>query len=258
MPQFPWLDPSPFFFPGGPVGCLLIHGFTGSPPEMRPMGEYLSERGLTVSGPLLAGHGTTPEDMARTTWQDWYASAERALQDLGRQCKEVFVGGFSMGALVALHLAAYHEMSGLILMSPALWVRDWRMNFVPLFRHFIKFEPKDIDPQHSDLTDPEAYKRFWSYDVYPSAAVYQLYLLQRLVRSELGRIRVPTLVIYATGDMSIAPQSGPTIYNRIAAKDKDLLILHNSGHGIVVDSECELVFRKVYGWITAHHKQAVA
>jgi len=252
MTQFPWLDPAPFFFPGGPVGCLLIHGFTGSPPEMQPMGEYLARKGITVSGPLLAGHGTTPHDMARTTWQDWYASVEEAFQELKRQCEKVFVGGFSLGSLLASHLAAQHEMAGLVLMSPALWTRDWRMNFVPLLRHFIKFVPKDTDPQHSDLTDPEAYKRFWSYDVYPTAAVYQLLLLQKLVRSELGRIRVPTLVIYATRDMSISPQSGLATYERIAAQDKELLVLHNSGHGLVVDSECELVFQKTYEWMMAH------
>lgn len=251
MPQFPWLDPAPFFLPGGPVGCLLIHGFTGSPPEMRPMGQYLAERGVTVSGPLLAGHGTTPEDMARTTWQDWYASTETAYQKLEQQCAKVFVGGFSLGSLLALHLAAHHEMAGLVLMSPALQPRDWRMKFVPLLRHFIKFVPKDTDPQHSDLTDPEAYKRFWSYDAYPVAAAYQLFLLVKLVRSELARIRLPTLVIYATGDMSIAPQSGPVTYNRIAAQDKQLLVLHNSGHGLVVDSECKFVFRKAHEWMMA-------
>ena len=251
MPQFPWLDPAPFFFSAGPVGCLLIHGFTGSPPEMRPMGEFLSERGLTVSGPLLAGHGTTPEDMARTTWQDWYASVELAYQDLRQSCAEVFVGGFSLGSLLAAHLAVHCELSGLILMSPAFWVRDWRMNLVPLLRHLVKFVPTDPNPEHSNLTDPEAYKRFWSYDVYPTAAVHQLLALQNVVRPELERIRQPTLVIYATGDTDIAAHSGPNTYKRIAARDKELLVLHNSGHGLVVDSESELVFQKVYAWTTA-------
>jgi len=251
MPQFRWLDPKPFFFPAGPVGLLLIHGFTGAPPEMRPMGEYLAQRGLTVAGPLLAGHGTTPEDLARTTWQDWYASIEAAFQGLRPRCEKVFVAGFSLGAVLALHLAAHHELAGLVLMAPALWVRDWRMGLVPVLRHFIKFVAKDTNPQHSDLTDPEAYKRFWSYDVYPAAGVYQMFLLQRLVRSELERIRLPTLIIYATKDMSIAPQSGPLIYKRIPATDKELLVLHHSGHGLVADSECELVFQQLYAWITS-------
>jgi len=255
MPQFPWLDPSPFFFPGGPVGCLLIHGFTGSPPEMRPMGEYLAQRGLTVSGPLLAGHGTTPEDLARTIWQEWYASVEVAFQGLRQSCAKVFLAGFSLGSLLALHLAVRHEVAGLILMSPPLYVHDWRMRFVPLLRHFIRFVSKDTDPRHSDLTDAEAYKRFWSYDVHPVASAYQVLLLQKLVRSELERIRFPTLIIYATRDVGITPQSGPALYNGISTEDKELLVLHNSGHGLVVDSECGFVFQKVYKWIMAHQEQ---
>jgi carboxylesterase len=252
MPQFPWLDPSPFFLRGGRVGCLLIHGFTGSPPEMRPMGDYLAEKGLTVSGPLLAGHGTTPQDLARTAWQDWYTSVEAAFQELEEQCSRVFVGGFSLGSLLALHLGAHHAVTGLVLMSPAVEVSDRRSKLVPLLRHVVKFMPKDTDPQHSDLTDKEAYKRFWSYDVYPVAGVHQLLRLQKVVRAELGHIEVPTLVIYATGDMSISPQSGPAVYDGIGAQDKELVALHNSGHGLVVDSECDSVFQKVHDWIAAH------
>ena len=252
MPQFPWLDPNPFYFPGGSVGCVLIHGFTGSPPEMRPMGEFLAQKGLTVSGPRLAGHGTTHEDLARTTWQDWYAAVEVALRELQQHCTQIFVAGFSLGALLALHLAMHDEVAGLILLAPALQLRDRRMQFVPLLRYFIKETAKDTDPQHSDLTDPEAYKRFWSYDVIPVSAVYQLYRLQQVVRKELERIRIPALVIYSTRDMSISPQSGPLTYQHIGSEDKEQLVLHHSGHGLVVDSECQLVFQKVYDWIVAH------
>jgi carboxylesterase len=252
MPQYPSLDPSAFELPGGPVGSLLIHGFTGSAVEMRPMGDYLAARGLTVSAPLLPGHGTTPEDLARTTWQDWYRHVEGTFVDLQVKCEKVFVVGFSLGALLALHLAAQQETAGAVALSPAILVRDWRIRLVPLLRHVIKAMPKDPDPQHSDMTDKEAVKGFWSYDVYPVPAAYQVHLLQKVVRSELHRIRTPALIIYATGDMSIHPQSGPTLYNEIGSTDKEQLVLHNSGHGIVLDVERETVFQKVCDWVQAH------
>jgi carboxylesterase len=252
MPQYPNLDPSAFELPGGPVGCLLIHGFTGSAVEMRPMGDYLAARGLTVSAPLLPGHGTTPEDLARTTWQNWYAHVEQAFDALRRRRENVFVIGFSLGSLLALHLAAQHEMAGVVALSPAILARDWRIPLVPLLRHVIRAMPKDPDPQHSDLTDKEALKGFWSYDVYPVAAAYQLYLLQRVVRSELGPIRTPVLIIYAERDMSIHPQSGPTLHKEIGSPDKEEVVLHNSGHGIVLDVERGAVFQKVSDWMAAH------
>ncbi len=256
MPQVPWLDPAPFSLSAGPVGCLLVHGLTGSPPEMRPMGDYLFKRGLTVSGPRLAGHGTTPQDLARATWQDWYASVETAYIELEQGCGEVFVTGFSLGALLAVHLAVRRGVSGLILISPAFWVGDWRIHVTPLLRRVIRFVPKDLSKENSDLADPEACKRFWSYDVHSTEAGYQTLMLQRVTRSELRRVLQPTLVVYAVRDQNIAPYSGPRTYEQLAAPDKEQLVLHKSGHGIVVDSESGFVFRQVHHWISAHRGAA--
>ncbi len=251
MPQYPHLNPGAFELDGGPAGCLLIHGFTGSAVEMRPMGDYLATHGLTVAAPLLPGHGTSPEDMNHTTWQDWYRHVEAVFAALQSKCEKVFVVGFSLGSLLALHLATEHEMAGVVALSPAILVRDWRMALVPLLRHFIRFMPKDLDPEHCDLTDREALKSFWSYDVHPVPAAYQVHLLQKLVRAELGRIHTPVLIIYATRDMSIHPQSGPTLYKEIGSADKEQLVLHNCGHGLVLDVEREAVFQKVCDWVAA-------
>src|SRR5438270_8932968 len=87
----------PFRIRGGTRGCLLIHGFAGTPPEMRELGECLAGRGYDVMAPLLAGHGLTPEAMAATGWRDWASSAEAAYRALSNETEEVFVGGQSLG-----------------------------------------------------------------------------------------------------------------------------------------------------------------
>ena len=132
------LNLDPFFFEGGATGCLLIHGFSGSPPEMRPMGEYLAEKGLTVLGVRLAGHGVTPEDMASTRWRDWVGSAKEGLQELQVRCELVFVAGLSMGGLITLHLSAHHPLAGIIVMSAPAYVADWRFHALPLVQPFIR------------------------------------------------------------------------------------------------------------------------
>src|SRR5215211_2415903 len=53
-----------FTFPGGDIGVLLLHGFTGSPQGLRPWGEALRDDGHTILCPLLPGHGTHVEDLA--------------------------------------------------------------------------------------------------------------------------------------------------------------------------------------------------
>ncbi len=222
------------------------------------MAEYLAARGVTVSAPLLAGHGTTPQDMARATWQDWYGSVQIAHCGLMQCCAEVFVAGFSLGSLLAAHLAVRHDVAGLVLLSPAFWVRDWRIHVLPIARHFVRFVPKDLEAENSDLSDPQARECFWSYDVNSTAAAYQATILQRKSRAELQKVHQPTLVVYAVRDQSIAPYSGPRTFEHIGAQDKEMLALHRSGHGLVVDSERQLVFEKVYEWIAAHRGKGAA
>ena len=64
------------------VGVLLVHGFTGSPPSMRPWGEFLHSKGYTVRVPLLPGHGTRVEELNKTKWDEWPAKITFELSEL--------------------------------------------------------------------------------------------------------------------------------------------------------------------------------
>jgi carboxylesterase len=249
MPQPSGVDPTSFFFAGGPAGCLLIHGFTGSPAEVRPMGEHLTRCGFTVSAPLLAGHGTTPKDLAQARWQDWFASVEEGYRTLREACDEVFVAGFSLGSLLAVHLAVHHQVSGVILLSPGFWLRDRRAALVPLFRRLVEWVPKDLDADKADLADHSALELVWSYDVLSTSALHQSLLLQRIARDELRCVLQPTLVIHAVRDRSIAAHSGPRTYEGLPSEDKEMLELHESGHLVVLDSERDVVFQRVSEWM---------
>lgn len=140
----------PFLFPGGRIGCLLVHGLTGTPKEMRWMGEYLHQHGYTVLAVRLAGHATTVEDLARTRWQDWLASVEDGLCLLQDSCDKVFVAGLSLGAVLALMAAAHFPIQGAISISaPYQMPPDWRLNFVRLFVHLQPRVPKFISDWHN-------------------------------------------------------------------------------------------------------------
>jgi carboxylesterase len=243
------LDPSAFYLEGGPVGVLLIHGFTGSPPEMRLVGDYLNQRGLTVCGPLLPGHGTTAEDLNRCQWTDWTAQTERDLGQLQAVCETVFVGGLSMGALLTLYLAARHpELSGAIVYAPATMVANRLIYLTPILKYLRREVPKSGEGD-SDLTDAEAEGRLWSYDTHPSFATHELLKLSRQVQRLLPQVTCPLLVIHSTLDRTIHPSSAPLTYDRAASTDKELVTLHNSGHCLTVDSEWESVAEKTYQFI---------
>src|SRR5256714_10666613 len=107
-----------YFFEGGQPGCLLLHGFTGTPQNVRPLADYLARRGLTVSVPGIAGHGTSVEDLDDTGPDDWLATAEKAMADLRQSCQHIVVGGISLGGTYALELARRHQdLLGIIVMA---------------------------------------------------------------------------------------------------------------------------------------------
>ncbi len=235
MTQPPNLSPAPFHLEGGPISVLLIHGFTGAPPEMRLLADYLHKRGYTVSVPLLPGHGTTPEDMNQQKWSDWADHADKALAVLRNQSEAVFVGGLSMGALLTLYLAARHaEIAGAMVYSPALRTRSRSVHLTPLAKHLVSTLPKE---KETDLVDPDALNLLWSYPVYPVAAAHELLKLQRAVRSSLPQITCPLLIMHSTGDKSIHPRSAQLVYENINSQQKDLITLNGSGHCITVDRE---------------------
>ena len=243
------LDLNPFFFEGGPVGCLLVHGFSGSPPEMRPMGEFLAGKGLTVLGVRLAGHGTTPEDMATTGWRDWVGSAEAGFRELESLCEQVFVAGLSMGGLITLHLAAHHSVAGIVVMAAPAYIADWRFRLLPLARHFIRWFTPDIE---SDLTDPEAEKRLSAYQVLPIPCLVNLGQLVRLVRQELPQVKAPALIMQGEKDHHVPADSAQVVFDELSAADKELVWWPNSGHCITVDSEREAVWARAYEFIAKH------
>ena len=250
MTRHAHLDPSAFFLEGGPVGVLLIHGFTGSPPEMRLVGDYLYRRGFTVSGPLLPGHGTSVEDMNRRRWTEWTDHVEQALADLQARCETVFVGGLSMGSLLALYLAAHHpELAGVIAYSPAVVVANRLIYLTPVLKYLTPTRPQSGE---SDLTDPEADLHLWSYEENPVFAAHELLKLIRRVRRLLPQVTCPLLVIYSTLDTAIHPTSARFTHERAGSIDKELVTLHNSGHCITVDSEWEFVAEKTHWFIQTH------
>ena len=249
MPQPAHLDPSSFEADGGRVGVLLIHGYTGSVVETRPMAAYLAERDLTVRCPLLPGHGTRPEDLTRISWQAWTGEVESALHDLQGCCDAVFVGGLSLGSLLALWLGSEHpEIAGLIPVAPATRVQNRLMPLALLLRYFFKYNP--LGPiDDDDLGDPQAVERSWYYDETPLWGAGEVYLLQRKVCRALPQICQPILIFQGRRDAHLHPLAAQELYDAVASADRTLVWLQNSGHNLLIDGERESVWAQSYDWM---------
>jgi len=229
------------------TAILLFHGFTSTTIEVRPLAEYLQNSGYTVLAPLLPGHGTNPDDMLTVRCEDWVQTAENAYLELAKAFSKIVVGGESMGALLALHLAALHpNVSGVVVFAPAIHVPgQWR---APLLAPFIKFRPKYYLP--TDVKQPEPNTFPWQgYNVLPIPAAAQFYELQKLVRHELGSINQPALIFQGKLDGTIDPQGAQTVLDALNSQDKQLIWLERSGHTLLLGSEHEAVFHQTLRFV---------
>jgi carboxylesterase len=230
----------PFFWPAGKKGVLLIHGFTGSPSEMRLLGEHLHKAEYTVLAPRLCGHGTTPEDMASTSWNHWYGSVLDAYHLLTAMCNEIIVIGLSMGGLLALELAVNQQVSKVVSLSAPIYLAEKRLPWLPLAALFTNFIPKrrkaiaGLDSRYSVC-----------YKLTPLQSVKSLLKLIKHVRGQLSHMAQPLLIIQSRAEKTVVPASAQFIYDHVLTDCKKLVWLEKSGHLVTLDSERETVFAEI-------------
>ncbi len=238
----------PFAFDRGPIGGVLLHGFTAAPKEMRPLGDYLAARDITVRGVRYAGHGTCPQDLECTTWHDWVASAEEAVQELRQRCGQVWSIGLSLGGLISLYLAEQQLVDGVCAIAPALFPPDRRMALARLLTPFMPYSRKDL----ADLHDPIALAEHADYELFPTHAVAELHALMRRTRRALHQIDVPLLLVFARHDRVVSLNALDTLWSRVASTDKQQLILERGGHIVTEDYDKEIAFAAIERFLQQH------
>lgn len=238
MPLLPGAEP--YRHEGGRVGVLLCHGFTGSPQSLRPWAEYLAEHGLTVSLPLLPGHGTRWQDMAITGWQDWYAEVDRELHALRERCSRVFVFGLSMGGALALRLAARHgdAISGLVLVNPGNKVHGPAAHALPVVRHFVP----TIAGVAGDIAKEGGVEI--AYDRVPLHAAHSLRTFFRLVDGELPQVTQPLMVLHSPQDHVVPPADSARVLGRVSSTDVTEILLEQSYHVATLDHDADRIFEE--------------
>ncbi len=229
----------PFLMKGGPVGCLLLHGFTGSPFEMRMLGVSLAEEGFTVLAPRFSGHGTAPEDMQRVRWWDWMADVEDALSLLKSLTEHQVVLGLSMGGVLSLLTAARYPIDAAISFStPCQLPDDLRIKYLRWLYWLQPVQKKEVLPG----LDSQSQKGRIDYPYFPTRSVLELMNLITAMRSELPAVKVPVLLAQSHGDHTISANSMDYLYDHISSTQKSRLWLETSGHVIVREPEREKVF----------------
>ncbi len=236
---------------GSDVGMLLLHGLTSTPHQFREMSKYFIERGFTVYSPLIAGHGTSPRELANTTAEDWAASAEDALLYLRRHVQHVIAVGNSFGGNLALWLAyRFPElMLGVVSLGTPITLRWHKLTWLRLFTYgwFMRYHRKhgrEYKIDYIDLSDQV------SYPVVPTRSMREfLRFLHTKTMATLPAVTTPTLMIQADKDPVVHPKSAQYIHQHLASAYKKMYWLNGRYHNLQDIDRREEIFRKVNEFI---------
>ncbi len=234
----------PFEFAGrGRAAALCLHGLTGTPYEVRPLGEAIAEAGIHAAGPALPGHNETPSALSELTYSQWLDASLGHYRALRERFERVFVVGLSMGGVLSLALAQREPVDAVVVIGTPLVLRQPFSWLIPWLKYIRPMSPKSGG---SDMRDPAARDRHPSYDVMPLHSVHELMRMQRVVRSHLSRITAPILVAHGAYDETANPGDAQLILDGVSSDVREHLVCESSGHVVPVDYDgAELSRRSV-------------
>lgn len=230
------------------IGVVLVHGYTGTPASMRPWAEYLNQQGYTVRVPLLPGHGTKPEDLSEIKWQQWPEKVESELEELQKNCKKIFICGFSMGGGTTLHLATKRsdEIAGIILVNPMIHLPFIGTKLAYVLSRLKKYRSSVGD----DIKRPGVTQG--GYDVMSTEGIYQILQMLKYTRANLHKVSVPMQLFHSVYDHTLPASNSKIVMKRVGSVTKERIELTNSFHVATLDYDAEIIFEKSRIFIENH------
>lgn len=235
----------PFLLLGKPdqPACLLVHGFTGAPKEMRWMGESLNRQGFTCLGIRLTGHATRPRDMVRSRYTDWMASVEDGYHLLRGLSDNIFLVGLSMGGVLSLLMSTKLDIRGVVAMSTPFDLPyplpAWELQLVSYFKSYVR---KTKGQPGEGWFDKDAFEGHISYPLNPIRSAAELDKMLAKMHAALPNIKVPVLLVHSKDDKYVPFDSMPKIYEHLGTRQKEMLWVSGSGHVVTRDAAREEVF----------------
>ena len=232
--------------PGGDVGVLVLHGYTGNPGTMRVVADALVDAGFSVEVPRLPGHGTHVDDMLDTTFEDWSSHVEGVYRSLAAQCSSVVVFGLSMGGTLAAWLAARHPVDGAVFVNAAVAPRD------PEERDFIAAmieageEVAEGASGRSDIADPDAVEE--AYAGSPLRPLLSLVDATTALQADLAQITCPTLIASSRDDHVVDPSASDHLASSVSGP-VERLWLERSYHVATLDYDKDLLIERTIDFV---------
>lgn len=246
--QIPF-DRHSFEMPGKSPACLVLHGFTGDPREMRTIVDAIHDQlGYYMSVPLLPGHGGPPHMLAGITTETFQQTVRDALTQVRAKHDRVAVIAYSMGAAIVAPILAEQPVDALVMLAPMLSIRNPLLPLSPLARFFmpwfyplklmnidllgIREEIMAFDPT-LDLNDPHTLERLRNEIRFPIPITDELRKMQLRARPAAKALKMPTLIIQGSADLTLNPSGARRFFGDLGATDKEFKLIPRVDHDIV-------------------------
>ncbi len=233
------------------IGVLLIHGYMAAPMEMKQFAQFLHAQGFTVFVPRTRGHGTSPEDLARTTHEQWIESVEEGFAALDHTCSKTVIGGFSTGAGLALELATrVRDYAAAFAISPPMRLNDLGAFFVPAihtWNSMIRKMNMSAMTKEFIVNSPE--NPHINYPRNPIAGVNQLEKLMDRLEPKLKTLKKPVLVALSRKDPVVSVKGAEKLFKLIGSERKEFYLFDYDRHGIINGKDVERVYQAVLNFI---------
>ncbi len=233
-------------------GVILIHGYLAAPEEIRILADFLAGNGYTVYGARLRGHGTSPEDLAKREWIDWYHSVNRAYIIMENSVKEFAIIGFSTGAGLALLQASNkgNKFKCVVSINAPLHLQNITSHFTSAVAAWNKLLKKiNLEKGKFEYVTNTPENPHINYFRNPLSGVNELGKLMNIVEDNLNKIEIPALIIQGSNDPVVNPVSGPEIFDKIGTEEKELHRIYSNRHGIVRGDEAEKVSQVILNFL---------
>jgi carboxylesterase len=259
----------------GRVGCLVLHGFMGSPGSSRPMAHYLAQQGITMHCPLLPGHGHYPDKLYKIPHRAWLEEAEEALSHVRQICDQIFIIGHSMGNVLAAHLITkFGHIRGLVMLAPLYDVPDRRLRLMKVLRYLMPWlyphkmksmqdlvqqRVLDFDPT-LDLDDPEVQARLPQMTRLPTSGLAEMVKVVDLGRKLWPRLALPVLMFQGGHDPAVPSGDVCKVYELLPSQDKHIETFPEAGHELMrpFDPAHEKVWPLIHRFVSQRAEVDVA
>lgn len=240
---------------------ILFHGLTGTPYDLRPLANFLHKKHFDVQVPLLLGHGTRVENLRQVKAESWLRQAQKVVEAsiLADENQPIFLGGLSMGALLAINTAQnFKQIKALVCLAPCLRL-DFSAELTISLANLGLVSNQALIPKlsgGSDILDLKAKKKCPSYPYMSVFGMQQMDILRMQALKNISQIKCPVFLAFGALDQAIDAEGSKALFIKNSACEIVAKTYNQSKHVLTLDFDRDYLFADISDFLLEQIKKA--